>query len=565
MQACEGADVEISNNQCVAKVAALCTDPSVELSPDGTTCVAKADKFIQAYLDNASAKLTADIEKLKTDATVELASFKVCAAQSKLFIGLGKAGADGDGCGAKVAEHDAVTSKLTDMSAEVRQLVDDDVKKVKTDLAKTAQDATDIADGVKKCAGSTPQLFLGKGVKGTDANGCGPAMATAAEIPKGIKVMDAFPKTFDCSSGYEVGEMVAVVTDISTTLLLCNGKVFQATALEAAGTEEKKFVFTGETEHFDIKFGASKMKVWAWGAGGGTGCAHDRNQRSRGGAGGFSYGEFPVTPGERYAVVVGEGGRKCTDAPTRNSFGGGGLGQWWSSSGYWGANGGGFSGVFKTKEKFATTTWDHRGVSWSQTAMRKGPDHFNWKSWQESSVIVAAGGGGGGGGVWNSRAAGGMGGGLNGGKGLNGNQHWTSGGTQTKGGASANAPGEPNHGSNQYQFALVMWPYGWAMHGATDYPKKKGDYSRQYGGGGGGGYFGGGHGAYNNGGGGGSGFLKNTGKNTKFAMGTVSGCNALAPERDNKQYPGNKIGFGGPANSCPLSNGGHGFVYIETA
>lgn len=567
--ACDGPGVEVSNSgQCVAKVAALCTDPSVELSPDGTTCVAKADKFIQAYLDQASAKLTGDIEKLKEDAVADLKGFKKCATQSKLFIGVGTTGADADGCSPKVAEHDSVTEKLSDMSTEVRQLVDDDVKKVKTDLEKTTQDAKDIADGVKKCAGSTPQLFLGKGVKGTDDNGCGPAMATVADLPTGVKVVSELPKSFDCSKDYEAGEMVAVVTSDSTTLLLCNGKQFTAIGLEKAGSKEYKFKYSGKTEHFKIGFGATKMKVWAWGAGGGTGCAHDKNQRSRGGAGGYAYGEFPVKVGETYAVVVGEGGRKCDVAPARNSFGGGGLGQWWSNSGYWGANGGGMSGVFKNDGDFAATTWGHRGVSWSQTAMRQGPSHFKWKEWQSTSIAVAAGGGGGGGGVWNSRAAGGMGGGKDGGRGLNGNQHYTTGGTQEKGGASANAPGEPYHGRNQHQFSLVMWPYGWAMHGATDYPKKKGDWSRQYGGGGGGGYFGGGHGAYNNGGGGGSGYLKSSAKNGKLSMGAVSGCAAVAPEKDNSEYPGSvggsKVAFGGPANSCTMANGGNGYVVIKT-
>ena len=491
----------------------------------------------------------------------DLDRFKFCAGQSKLYIGVGEAGADNDGCSPKVAEHDTVTG----MSAEVRQLVDDDVKQVKDDLGKTATEAKEIADGVKKCASSTPQLFLGKGVKDTDDNGCGPAMATKEDIPKGVLVLDKHPESFDCSKDYTAGQLVAIVSGADTTLLLCNGKKFASVGLIEAGAKTNTYTYTGKTQHLTVPFGATKMNIWAWGAGGGTGCHHNKNERSRGGAGGYAYGEFDVAAGEKYAVVVGEGGRKCDVKPQRNSFGGGGMGQWWSTSGYWGGNGGGLSGVFKEDGNFAATTWTHRAVAWNEGAMRAGPSHFNWKGWKNSAMIVAAGGGGGGGGVWNRGAHGGMGGGKEGGRGLNGNQHYTTGGTQSKGGASANAPGEPYHGRNQHQFSLVMWPYGWEMHGGTDYPRSGGDSGRQYGGGGGGGYFGGGHGAYNNGGGGGSSFINlNKGKNSKTAMGTVSGCNAVAPQNKITEYPGGKVGFGGPASSCSQDNGGHGYIVIKT-
>lgn len=202
-------------------------------------------------------------------------------------------------------------------------------------------------------------------------------------------------------------------------------------------------------------------------------------------------------------------------------------------------------------------------------ALRKGPSHFDWIEYQKSAVVVAAGGGGGGGGPWDSSpgAHGGHGGGAVGGRGLRGNNGYTTGGTQSAGGACYNGPGQPNEGGNQHQFNLVMWPFGWPMHGATDYPRLHGSFSRQYGGGGGGGYFGGGHGAYNNGGGGGSSFLHKDAKSSKTIAGSDEGCKSLAGGRQTDNYPGGNVGNGGPSaqNGCAAASGGHGFVLIEEA
>lgn len=60
------------------------------------------------------------------------------------------------------------------------------------------------------------------------------------------------------------------------------------------------------------------------------------------------------------------------------------MGQWWSQGGYWGANGGGMSGVFKTEEDFSAKTWKHNAVAWNQgTLGTDSPD-----SWVDSDLTL---------------------------------------------------------------------------------------------------------------------------------------------------------------------------------
>ena len=45
----------------------------------------------------------------------------------------------------------------------------------------------------------------------------------------------------------------------------------------------------------------------AYGAGGGTGLASDKNKRSRGGAGGYATAKVEVQPGDTFRIIVGQG------------------------------------------------------------------------------------------------------------------------------------------------------------------------------------------------------------------------------------------------------------------
>jgi hypothetical protein len=224
------------------------------------------------------------------------------------------------------------------------------------------------------------------------------------------------------------------------------------------------FNYTGTVQTYVVPAGVTSIQIETYGAAGGN----NGIGIGTGGLGGYTIGEFPVTPGETLNIYVGGEG----DANGTGGFNGGGTGI--SSPG-----GGGASDV------------------------RQGGTTFN------DRIIVAGGGGGAayetawssGWAVGNGAADGGAGGGLVGVQGMT----WQTacqggtGGTQSAGGAMGGTFGIGGDGSTLY--------------GDT--------------GGGGGGYYGGGGGGdctgYNGAGGGGSGYAIPTATNVSYSTGIQSG------------------------------------------
>ena len=91
------------------------------------------------------------------------------------------------------------------------------------------------------------------------------------------------------------------------------------------------FTATGSVQTYTIPAGTSRIKIYAWASGGGNGNAS-------GGGGGFVSGSRPVTPGQVLYIVVGLPSDGYPSIP--RGAGGGRMTK------YYGAGGGGFSGVF---------------------------------------------------------------------------------------------------------------------------------------------------------------------------------------------------------------------------
>lgn len=91
------------------------------------------------------------------------------------------------------------------------------------------------------------------------------------------------------------------------------------------------FTATGSVQTYTIPAATSRIKIYAWGSGGGNGNAN-------GGGGGFVSGSMPVTPGQVLYIVVGLPSDGYPSIP--RGAGGGRMTK------YYGAGGGGFSGVF---------------------------------------------------------------------------------------------------------------------------------------------------------------------------------------------------------------------------
>lgn len=117
--------------------------------------------------------------------------------------------------------------------------------------------------------------------------------------------------------------------------------IVNAMIIAAGGGASGKLVFdySGAAVTVTVPPLVSKMKIKAWGAGGG-GTNQGGGYNDYGGAGVYIEGWFAVTPGETLLVVVGEGGRK--GGP--RTFGGGGKA---GSVGALNASGGGLTGVFR--------------------------------------------------------------------------------------------------------------------------------------------------------------------------------------------------------------------------
>jgi hypothetical protein len=147
---------------------------------------------------------------------------------------------------------------------------------------------------------------------------------------------------------------------------------------------------------FAVPDRCTRMRVKAWGAGGGNGQGN-----TKAAAGGFAVVELTATPGEAMMVVVGAPGQNAQNAPGAGGAPGGGSGG--SGSSQDGGGGGGFSGVFAGAIEVA------------------------------NALAIAGGGGGAGGGNGNDPGAGG---------GMTGQNGGGTGGTQLDGfGSLAGGPG----------------------------------------------------------------------------------------------------------------------------
>jgi CshA-type fibril repeat protein len=218
------------------------------------------------------------------------------------------------------------------------------------------------------------------------------------------------------------------------------------------------FNYVGRNQTWTVPSGVSSVVFHALGAGGGAGRTASNGT---GGGGGYATGQYSVTAGDTYTVIVGQGGKRQGFAETvslsgatarRNaSFGGGASGMGSSAFPNTWASGGGRSAI----------------------RLSSGTDD-----------IMAAGGGGGGG----YTTAGGAGGGVTGVAGTGGG----AGGTQIAGGAGG-ADAEPGT-------AGIKYAGGYAGTVTTGSIASEG-------GGGGGGWYGGGGGDDNTGGGGGSSYV----------------------------------------------------------
>ena len=104
--------------------------------------------------------------------------FKQCAIKNALFVGTDAEGADSDGCGAVVADNEAVTNGLDEVSNKVKELVDKDVAKVRADTTKATAGIAALNKGILKC-GEQNKLLLGD-IDAADDNGCGEALLAVA-------------------------------------------------------------------------------------------------------------------------------------------------------------------------------------------------------------------------------------------------------------------------------------------------------------------------------------------------------------------------------------------------
>lgn len=260
------------------------------------------------------------------------------------------------------------------------------------------------------------------------------------------------------------------------------------------------FSYTGANQTFVIPEGVTTLHVQAWGAGGGMGDGED----VRGGAGGYAAASLTVTPGDRYTLIVGQGGMQI-------------------SAGTKAGSGGGASGLFL-------------GTPSRETA------------------VVMAGGGGGAGSIVS--ASGGNGGGEFGqegslsGAGLGGNPE--AGGI---GGCVASTPcGQNGSALNGGGGSIpnVAAPRTGATFGGGAGVGTSEAFSAA---GGGGGYFGGG-GASGGGAGGGAGFVVTGAIESDFARGTAAG----APPHTSDLGFIDGVATGGSATT---TTGGNGLVLLS--
>ena len=100
------------------------------------------------------------------------------------------------------------------------------------------------------------------------------------------------------------------------------------------------YKYTGSIQTFTLPdpVSVNAIGIKVWGAAGG----YSGIFQSKAGAGGYSYGELPITLAQALSVMVGQGGVSTSNVPT---FGGGGAGGDSVGTGWFGSSGGGRSGV----------------------------------------------------------------------------------------------------------------------------------------------------------------------------------------------------------------------------
>jgi len=168
-----------------------------------------------------------------------------------------------------------------------------------------------------------------------------------------------------------------------------NGQTYNPPVITSGGCTADSVIYTysGNVQSFTVPSCVTSLTVRAWGAGGGGG-GTDTHVGGTGGGGAYAAGTFTVTPGQVYAVVIGQGG-----APGGNNVpatSGGGTG------GFGGGNGG------NGAASGAAGSSGAGGGGGGATSLLKAG----------TFVLVAGGGGGGGGGGHISAGAPGGGGGV---------------------------------------------------------------------------------------------------------------------------------------------------------
>ncbi|CUW41152.1 protein of unknown function (bacteriophge tail fiber protein) [Magnetospirillum sp. XM-1] len=202
--------------------------------------------------------------------------------------------------------------------------------------------------------------------------------------------------------------------------------------------------YTGADQSYTVPWGIYRLNVKLWGGGGGPGRAY-ASTGGDGGAGGYTEGWLPVTPGQILTIMVGQGGAAAATA----TYGDGGPGKA-GSAGSFGGQGGGRSAI-----------------------RQAGVD------------LVTAGGGGGASAGTAGNRNGGVGGGLS--------------------GADGQATGTQGRGGTQLVSGTATTTWGATAGGQYVGGQGGGDGGNAISGGGGGGKWGGGGGGYQDAGGGGSG------------------------------------------------------------
>lgn len=300
-------------------------------------------------------------------------------------------------------------------------------------------------------------------------------------------------------------------------------------------TNVATFTYTGANQTWTVPPGIKKLRARCWGAAGGGGNQGSQVYNGIGGAGGYSYAEIPVTPGDTLLIIVGQGGTYSAASSITTTYGHGATGQnRVGGDGASGGTGGGLAGIFRNN------------------------------SFTQGNALLVAGGGGGGsgyGGTQPTYVRGGGGGGANlageNGDGMpNGFLAYGRGATTSAGGAPGSDFYRDSRGSttstNNDSFA------GGALYGGSAAQSS----SWTEGGGGGAGYWGGGPGNHDSDGG----MWGNGGSGSGYAIATATNVVGYSASKSTISSnatadPYYASGIGVPVSGTTGGNGRVVFVY----